>query len=154
MAGACATPAPLRGPDDPWRLHVLAHPHGPRVLQTRIVAPDKLPVAVLAVTEGGGVGSQRAWCETVAPAPWLIDGRDPSDFRDHLPDGPWVIMALLPALARHGEADLAVANHETHLTCTRFPAQPRRSCSLSPLHWSGLLATWMLTSRSRRLDAT
>lgn len=69
-----------------------------------IVAPDELPVAVLAVAEGGGVGPRRAWRETVAAAPWLIDGRDPSDFRDHLPDRPWVIMALLTALALHGEA--------------------------------------------------
>ena len=80
-AGAFATPAPLRGPDDPWRLHVLAHQHGPRVLQAR-----------------------RAWRETVAAAPWISDGRDPGDFRDHLPNRPWVIMALLPALAVHGEA--------------------------------------------------
>ncbi len=28
---------------------------------------------------------------------------DPSDFRDRLPDRPWVIMGLLPALAVHGE---------------------------------------------------
>ena len=102
-AGAFATPAPLRGPDDPWRLHVLAHPHGPRVLQARIVAPDGLPVAVLAVAEGGGAGPRRAWRETVATAPWFIDGCDPGDFRNP-PDGPWVIAALLPALAVHPEA--------------------------------------------------
>ena len=59
-AGAFETPAPLRGPDDPWQLHVLAHPHGPRVLQARIVAPDELPVAVLAVAEGGGPGAHGA----------------------------------------------------------------------------------------------
>ncbi len=104
VAGACATPAPLRGPDDPWRLHVLAHPYGPRVLKARIVAPDEQPIAELAVAEGGGAGPGRAWRETVAAARWLIDGCDPGDFRDHLPDGPWVIMALLPALAVHGEA--------------------------------------------------
>lgn len=103
-AGAFATPAPLRGPDDPWRLHVLAHQHGPRVLQARIVAPDELPVAVLAVAEGGGAGPRRAWRETVAAAPWMSDERDPGDFLDHLPNRPWVIMALLPALALHGEA--------------------------------------------------
>ena len=99
-AGAFATPAPLRGPDDPWRLEVLAHPHGPRVLQARIVAPDGLPVAVLAVAEGGGAGPRRAWRETVATAPWFIDGCDPGDLRNP-PDGPWVIAALLPALAVH-----------------------------------------------------
>ena len=103
-AGGLATPAPLRGPDDPWRLHVLAHPHGPRVLKARIVAPDEQPIAELAVAEGRGAGPQRAWRDTVAAAHWLIDGCDPGDFRDHLPDGPWVIMALLPALAVHGEA--------------------------------------------------
>ena len=37
VAGALAIRAPLRGPDDPWRLEVLAHPQGPRVLQARIV---------------------------------------------------------------------------------------------------------------------
>lgn len=67
---ARVSPAPLRGPDDPWRLHVLAHPHGPRVLQARIIAPDELPVAVLAVAEGGGDGPRRAWRETVDAAPW------------------------------------------------------------------------------------
>ena len=103
-AGALAIPAPLRDPDDPWRLEVLAHPHGPRVLRARIVAPDGQPVAVLAVAEGGGAGPRRAWRETVAAAPWMVDGRDPSDFLDHLPDRPWVIMGLLPALAVHGEA--------------------------------------------------
>ena len=103
-AGALATPAPLRGPDDLWRLEVLDHPHGPRVLKARILAPDGLPVALLAVAEGGGAGPRRAWRETVVAAPWLSDGRDPSDFRNHLPDRPWVIMALLPALALHGEA--------------------------------------------------
>lgn len=102
-AGAFATPAPLRGPDDPWRMHVLAHPHGPRVLQARIVAPDESPIAVLAVAEGGGAGQRRAWHDTVAAAPWLIDGCDPGDFRDP-PDSPWVIMALLPALANHPQA--------------------------------------------------
>ncbi len=103
VAGAFATPAPLRGPDDPWRLQVLAHLHGPRVLQARIVAPDGLAVAVLAVAEGGGAGPRRAWRETVATAPWFIDGCDPGDFRNP-PDGPWVIAALLPALAVHPEA--------------------------------------------------
>ena len=103
-AGAFATPAPLRGPDDPWRLEVIEHPHGPRVLRARILAPDGQAVAVLAVAEGGGAGPRRAWRETVAAAAWLVDGRDPGDFRDHLPDGPWVIMALLPALALHGGA--------------------------------------------------
>ena len=102
-AGAFATPAPLRGPDDPWRLKVLAQPHGPRVLQARIVAPDGLPVAVLAVAEGGGAGPRRAWRETVAMAPWFIDGCEPDDFRNP-PDGPWVIAALLSALAVHPEA--------------------------------------------------
>lgn len=102
-AGAFATPAPLRGPDDPWRLEVLAHPHGPRVLHARIVAPDGQPVAVLAVGEGGGAGPRRAWRETVATAPWFIDGCAPGDFRNP-PDGPWVITALLPALAVHPEA--------------------------------------------------
>ena len=33
----------------------------------------------------------------------MIDGCDPSDFRNP-PDGPWVIMGLLPALAVHPEA--------------------------------------------------
>ena len=105
IAGAAAfeTPAPLRGPDDPWRLHVLSHPHGPRVLQARIVAPDELPVAVLAVAEGGGPGARRAWRETVAEAPGLMEGCDPTPLRAP-PDGPWVIMALLMALAVHGEA--------------------------------------------------
>lgn len=102
-AGAFATPAPLRDPDDSWRLEVLAHPHGPRVLQARIVAPDGRPVAVLAVAEGGGDGPQRAWRETVATAPWCTDGCDPGDFRNP-PDGPWVITALLPELAYHLEA--------------------------------------------------
>ena len=68
-AGAFATPAPLRGPDDPWRLEVLRHPHGPRVLQARIVAPDGQPVAALGAAEGGGAGPRRAWRETVAAAP-------------------------------------------------------------------------------------
>ena len=81
-AGALATPAPLRGPDDPWHLEVLAHPHGPRVLQARIVAPDGQPVAA---------------------APWFIEGWDPADFRNP-PDVPWVIAALLPALTDHREA--------------------------------------------------
>ncbi len=44
-AGAFVTPAPLRGPDDPWLLEVLRHPLGPRVLQARIVAPGGQPVA-------------------------------------------------------------------------------------------------------------
>jgi len=95
-AGAFETPAPLRHRDDPWRLHVLAHEHGPRVLKARIVAPDEQPVAVLAVAEGGGDGPRRAWRETVATAPWFIDGCDPGDFRSP-PDGPWVIAALLRA---------------------------------------------------------
>jgi len=103
-AGAFETPAPLRHRDDPWRLHVLAHENGPRVLQARIVAPDEQPVAVLAVAEGGGDGPRRAWRETVAAVPWMSAERGPSDFRDHLPDRPWVIMGLLPALAVHGEA--------------------------------------------------
>ena len=103
VAGALATPAPLRGPDDPWRLEVVAHPHGPRVLQARIVAPDELSVAVLAVAEGGGAGPRRAWRETAAAAPRSIDGCDPGDFLGP-PDGPWVLMALLPALAVHPEA--------------------------------------------------
>ena len=102
-AGAFATPAPLRKPDNPWRLHVPAHPHGPRVPQARIVAPDELPVAVLAVAGGGGAGARRAWRETVAAAPQIIDGSDPTFLRDP-PDGPWVITALLPALAVHGGA--------------------------------------------------
>ena len=55
---------------------VLARSQGPRVLQARIVAPDELPVALLAVAEGSGVGLRRAWRETVAEAPWLIDGLD------------------------------------------------------------------------------
>ena len=103
VAGACATPAPLRGPDDPWRLEVLRHPHGPRVLQARIVAPDGQPVAALAVAEGGGAGPRRAWRETVAAAPWFIEGCDPADFRNP-PDVPWLIAALLPALTDHREA--------------------------------------------------
>ena len=78
VAGALATPAPLRDRDDPWRLHVLSHPHGRRVLQARIVAPDGLPVAV-------------------AAAPWFIEGCDPGDFRNP-PDGPWGISAWLSAL--------------------------------------------------------
>ena len=102
-AGALATPAPLRGPDDPWHLEVLAHPHGPRVLQARIVAPDGQPVVALAVAEGGGAGPRRAWRETVAAAPWFIEGWDPADFRNP-PDVPWVIAALLPALTDHREA--------------------------------------------------
>ena len=102
-AGTFATPAPLRDPDDRWRLEVLAHPHGPRVLQARILAPDGQPAATLAVAEGGGAGPRRAWRETVAAAPWFIDGCDPGDFRDP-PDGPWMMAALLPALADHLEA--------------------------------------------------
>ncbi len=57
VAGALATPAPLRGPDDPWRLEVLVHPHGPRVLQGRIVALDRQPVAALAL----GAHGARPW---------------------------------------------------------------------------------------------
>lgn len=102
-AGGLATPAPLRGPDDPWRLEVLAHPHGPRVLKARIVAPDEQPIAELAVAEGGGGGPRRAWRDTVAAAHWLVDGCDPGGFRDPS-DSPWVIMALLPALSVHPEA--------------------------------------------------
>lgn len=103
-AGAFATPAPLRRRDDPFRLEVLAHPHGSRVLQARILAPDDAPIATLAVAEGVGAGPRRAWRETVAAAPWFIDGCDPSDFRRDPPDGPWVIVALLSALAVHPEA--------------------------------------------------
>ncbi len=67
-AGAFETPAPLRHRDGPSRLHVLAHEHGPCVLQARIVTPDGQPVAVLAVAEGGGDGQRRACRETVAAA--------------------------------------------------------------------------------------
>ena len=102
-AGAFATPAPLRSRDDPFRLEVLAHPHGPRVLRACILAPDEEPIAMLAVAEGAGAGPRRAWRETVAAAPWFIDGCDPGDFRDP-PDGPWVIVALLSAVAVHPEA--------------------------------------------------
>ena len=103
-AAAFATPAPLRGPDDPWRLEVLAHPHGPRVLRARIVAPDEAPVAVLAVAaEGGGVGARHAWRETVEAVPWLHAGCAATPLREP-PDGPWVIMVLLLPLAVHGEA--------------------------------------------------
>ena len=102
-AGAFATPAPLRSRDDPFRLEVLEHPHGSRVLRARILAPDEEPIAVLAVAEGAGAGPRRAWRETVAAAPWFIDGCDPSDFRDP-PDRPWVIVALLSAVAVHPEA--------------------------------------------------
>lgn len=102
VAGALGTPAPLRGPDDPWHLHVLAHPHCPHVLKAQIVAPDDLPVATLAVAQGSGDGPRRAWRETVDAAPWMLDGCDPVDFGDP-PDGPWVMTALLPAVADHTE---------------------------------------------------
>ena len=102
-AGAFATPAPLRSREDAWRLEVLTHPHGPRVLRARILAPDGQPVSALAVAEDGGGGARRAWRETVAAAPWFVDGCDPGDFRDP-PDGRWVMAALLPALADHEEA--------------------------------------------------
>lgn len=103
-AGAFDTPAPLRSRDDPFRLQVLAHPHGPRILQARILAPDEEPIAMLAVAEGAGDGPRRAWRETVAAVPWFIDGCDPGDFRRDPPDGPWAIVALLSALAVHPEA--------------------------------------------------
>ncbi|MXW56441.1 MAG: hypothetical protein F4Z59_07175 [Gemmatimonadales bacterium] len=102
-AGALGVPAPLRDPDDTWQLEVLAHPHGPRVLKARIVAPEDEPVAVLAVAEGGGAGARRAWRETVEEAPWLHPGCDLTLLREP-PDGPWVIMALLLPPAIHGEA--------------------------------------------------
>ncbi|MCY3677484.1 MAG: hypothetical protein OXH66_07765 [Gemmatimonadetes bacterium] len=58
---------------------------------------------MVAVAEGGGGGARRAWRETVAMAPWFVDGCDPADFHNP-PDGPWVLAALLPALADHAEA--------------------------------------------------
>ncbi|MDE0125694.1 MAG: hypothetical protein OXN97_14055 [Bryobacterales bacterium] len=102
-AGALGVPAPLRDPDDPWRLEVLTHPHGPRVLKARIFAPNELPVAVLAVAEEGSAGARRAWRETVEAAPWLHAGRVPTSLPEPL-DGAWVIMALLLPLDVHGEA--------------------------------------------------
>ena len=89
-AGAFETPAPLRHRDDPWRLQVLTHEHGPRVLQARIVAPDEQPVAVLAVAEGGGDGPRRAWRETVAAVPWMSAGRTRPERFPRPPAGPTV----------------------------------------------------------------
>ena len=102
-AGALGIRAPLRNPDDPWQLEVLSHPHGPRVLKARIVAPDGLPVSLVAVAEGDGAGPRRAWRETVAAASWFIEGCDPGDFRNP-PDGPWVISAWESGLEAHWDA--------------------------------------------------
>ena len=82
---------------------VLAHPHGPRVLEARILAPDGRPAVVLAVGEGGGAGPQRAWRETVAASSWFIEGCDPAEFRDP-PDGPWMMGAFQDGLDGHPEA--------------------------------------------------
>lgn len=125
IAGALGDPVGLSGPGDPWRLQVLAHPHGSRILHGRILAPDGLPVAVLAVGEDASPGAVRAWRDVVAATPWFEGAGIPD--RIDPPEGPWLIGSLQPALALYPDATAWLADAERCIAWAFLEGLPRRA---------------------------